>query len=151
MIQESKKRSDDRKEYRKNYYMKNRKKILKGQAERYKKNSAKKIKAAADYRKRRLELQPDYRAVESRRALARKIGISPEILEEHYKKQFMKQQAHCAICGKITEQLCIDHDHNKTGEESLRGLLCGKCNVGICWFDDNSKFCENAGKYLTNY
>lgn len=106
------------------------------------------VERAKKYREKRLTIQPDYRAVENRRALARKIGINPDVIEEHYKKQFMKQQAHCAICGKVTESLCIDHDHN-TNE--LRGLLCGKCNVGICWFDDNSEFCKNAGQYLTVY
>jgi len=118
---------------------------------RYQKNREKRIEQAAECRKKRLELQPDYRAVERRRALAKEIGISPDIIEEHYKKYFMKQQAHCAICGKITEKLCIDHDHNKTGKESLRGLLCKKCNVGICWFDDNADFCKNASSYLEKF
>lgn len=138
-------------ECRKENYQKNRKKILKQNKIRYQKNRVNRIKATADYRKRRIALQPDYRAVNWRRAFARKIGISPDVVEEYYKKQFMKQQAHCGICGRITEKLCIDHNHNKTGEESLRGLLCKSCNVGISWFDDKPNFCENASKYLRKY
>lgn len=109
------------------------------------------VERAADYRKRRLVLQPDYRAVNWRRQFARKIGISSDIVEQYYKKQFMKQQAHCAICGRITEELCIDHNHRKQGVESLRALLCKFCNVAISWFDDNADACENASTYLRKY
>jgi len=132
-------------------YQQNKKEILKSQKIYYQANRADKIKAADDYRRRRLVVQPDYRAVESRRAFARRIRISPDVVEEHYKRQFMKQQAHCGICGRVTEKLCIDHNHRLQGAASLRGLLCGACNVGISWFDDNKDFCLNAGAYLSNY
>lgn len=117
----------------------------------YERNREAVKKRTADYRRRRLVLQPDYRAVESRRAFARSIGISPDVVEEHYKRLFMKQQAACAVCGRVTEKLCIDHNHKKQGKDSLRGLLCGACNVGISWFNDNKDFCLNASTYLSDY
>jgi len=77
--------------------------------------------------------------------MARQLGMPFEELENWYNKQFMKQQAHCAICGKITEELCIDHNHT-TNE--LRGLLCRNHNVGLSWFDDNPEFLRKAADYL---
>ena len=129
-------------------YEKNKEKILVRQKKYYQNNRDSQIKSAASYRKRRAELQPDYRAVESRAAFARKLGISPDVIEEHYKRMFMKQQAACAICGTRTEELCIDHNHKKQGHDSLRGLLCKPCNVGISWFDDVPKLLGNARTYL---
>jgi len=138
------------KQCRKEYYQKNKKEILAKSKVRYQGNRVKRIENTADYRKRRIKLQPDYRAVENRAAFARKLGISSDAVEEYYKKQFMKQQAHCAICGKITEKLCIDHNHKKQGIDSCRGLLCKSCNYGIGCFLDNPEFLGNAKQYLIN-
>lgn len=138
-------------ECRKKVCKENRKKISVQQKIYYQENRVVIGKRTADYRRRRLELQPDYRAVEWRRRFARKIGISPAVIEEYYKKQFMKQQAHCGICGQITDELCIDHNHRKQGAKSLRALLCKFCNVAISWFDDNADACLNASTYLRKY
>jgi len=97
--------------------------------------SLKKCRAADPYK----------RVAENHRAFARNIGMDYSELERWYTKQFLKQQAHCAICGGITEELCIDHDH-ETNE--LRGLLCRDCNYGIGCFKDNPQSLYRAGDYL---
>ena len=54
----------------------------------------------------------------------------------------------CKMCGKnifIGSTLHIDHNH-KNGK--IRGLLCGKCNLGLGHFYDNPKVLIKASKYL---
>jgi len=88
---------------------------------------------------------PYLRVAENHRKFARDIDMDYEELENWYTAQFLRQQAHCAVCGKITEQLCIDHNH-ETNE--LRGLLCRDCNYGLGCFKDNPDFLYEAGDYL---
>lgn len=68
---------------------------------------------------------------------------------ESYNELFNKQQGCCAICKKhqseFKKSLAVDHCH-KTG--AIRGLLCGKCNLGIGHLNDDIAIFENAIKYL---
>lgn len=74
------------------------------------------------------------------RKLAERYGLTPEQLAE------MQDAAKgiCAICGTEGE-LHIDHDH-KTNK--VRGLLCPRCNKGLGFFRDNTKFLDSAKTYL---
>jgi hypothetical protein len=57
------------------------------------------------------------------------------------------QNSECAICkNKIDESCHVDHCHD-TG--SVRGLLCGNCNVAIGFFKDDIQILNNAMKYLS--
>lgn len=107
----------------------------------FEKGRKKSILRNEEYRKK----HPEVRVIERHRKLAREINIPYEEVRRFYNKQFMIQQAHCAICGKITEQLGIDHCH-KTNK--LRGLLCKSCNLAVGNLQDNSDICSKAEKYL---
>jgi hypothetical protein len=72
-----------------------------------------------------------------------------------YQEMLLKQEGKCAICktewtrinpkSKKAEQLSVDHCH-KTGK--IRGLLCGKCNIGMGYFQDDIERLENCIIYL---
>ncbi|KKN47740.1 hypothetical protein LCGC14_0659740 [marine sediment metagenome] len=70
-----------------------------------------------------------------------------------YNKMLEKQNGVCAVCGCLelkvingkTYRLSVDHCH-KT--ETIRGLLCQRCNAGLGCFLDNIEYMKNAIKYL---
>jgi len=82
------------------------------------------------------------------RRTARRIGIVGQIVIDHYYKQFMKQQAQCAICGQVSDRLYVDHNHSS---KQLRGLLCNTCNRGIGFLKDSSIVLQKAANYLEKY
>ena len=77
--------------------------------------------------------------------IKRKHGITGE----QYKATLKLQNGVCDICGKVnpnkSRRLAVDHCH-KTGQ--FRGLLCGKCNIGISQFNDNSELLRKAILYV---
>ena len=75
---------------------------------------------------------------------------------EQYDAILASQNGRCAICehretftraGKI-RKLCVDHDH-ATG--IIRGLLCGKCNVALGYFQDSQEMLKAASLYLSKH
>ena len=69
--------------------------------------------------------------------------------KEDYENVLQSQHYGCKICGQQCSQnvhLAVDHCH-KTGQ--VRGLLCGKCNKGIGFFDDDVNRMRSAMQYLT--
>src|SRR5262245_24185968 len=114
---------------------------------------------SAEHRKRRREMDPEYRkklslrsmqwaaanrdrflAIQWRTHLRRKYNISVE----EYEALLVRQGNACAICGTVTK-LKLDHDH-KTG--AIRGALCHGCNAGIGFFAENPRALRAAAQYV---
>ena len=55
------------------------------------------------------------------------------------------QDNKCAICGAISDSLCVDHDH-KTAK--IRGLLCNRCNTALRMLGDDIETIRKAEEYL---
>jgi Recombination endonuclease VII len=90
-----------------------------------------------DRRRVRRALEPDYRDAER----ARRYGLS---LADY--RALEKRQGHaCAICRKMTRDLCIDHCH-VTGR--VRGLLCRSCNSALGLYADDPRRLRAALAYL---
>ena len=72
---------------------------------------------------------------------------------EDYDKMLESQNFACAICSsketkrKNAEHFAVDHCH-KTGK--VRGLLCGRRNVGIGSLEDSHELLIKAANYLKN-
>lgn len=72
-------------------------------------------------------------------------------IEEYY-NMFDRQNGRCAICG-IHQNDCyrkfsVDHDH---GTKKVRGLLRHDCNLGIGQLKENVDILYNAIFYLENH
>lgn len=77
--------------------------------------------------------------------LKRKYNITLDI----YNQMVIDQDNACAICNRhindLPKNLDVDHDHI-TGE--VRGLLCGKCNMGLGYFQDDIDIMNKAISYI---
>ena len=65
-----------------------------------------------------------------------------------YKNLWEKYKNGCGICGRVSngyKRLCIDHNHSTN---TVRGLLCGRCNIAIGQFEDNPELLAKAIAYL---
>ena len=107
----------------KKYYQKNKEKILKRQKENHKKYPHK------------------------RKGYLLKYGYG--ITLDDYNKMFEQQKGKCAICKRhqnnLTRTLCVDHDH-KTNK--VRALLWVTCNTDVSVVEDRLKEMLN---YLNKY
>lgn len=68
-----------------------------------------------------------------------------------YDAMLMAQENKCLICGDPPtsgHNFHIDHDH-KNGK--IRGLLCGRCNMGLGLFRDNVDNLAAAMQYLNHH
>jgi hypothetical protein len=98
----------------KKYYQKNKEKILKRQKENHKKYPHK------------------------RKNYSLKYGYG--ITLDDYNKMFEQQKGKCAICKRhqndLTRTLCVDHNH-KTNQ--VRALLCVTCNTDVSVVENRLK------------
>jgi hypothetical protein len=79
--------------------------------------------------------------------MRKKYGITLE----QYQAMLEKQDGVCAVCGegcKSGRALSVDHNHT-TGQ--LRGLLCGNCNRGIGYLQDDPELIRAALEYILSY
>ena len=107
----------------KKYYQKNKEKILKRQKENHKKYPHK------------------------RKGYSLKYGYG--ITLDDYNKMFEQQKGKCAICKRhqnnLTRTLCVDHDH-KTNK--VRALLCVTCNTDVSVVENRL---EEMTKYINKH
>lgn len=71
---------------------------------------------------------------------------------EGYDELLASQQGTCAICGEpgqvwAERNLHVDHDHDT---HEVRGLLCGRCNVGLGFFGESIRTLTKAIAYLAS-
>jgi hypothetical protein len=102
----------------------------------------------------RLFIKPTITRKESVRnnQIRKKYGLEPEDFDVYW----IACKGKCFICerhmmlprkgyGQPLEAVTVDHDH-KTGK--VRGLLCGRCNRTLGFFDDDIVLLEKAINYL---
>lgn len=77
----------------------------------------------------------------------RNYGVTKEKLQLMIEKSSNKCEI-CKIIFEDTSKINIDHCH-KTN--SVRGILCSKCNYGIGNFNDNIRILNSAINYLNYY
>ncbi len=69
------------------------------------------------------------------------------LTEKKYNAMLERQAGVCAICAEKPKggRLAVDHIH---GTETVRGLLCGRCNTALGLFKDDPERLAVAIKYL---
>lgn len=65
-----------------------------------------------------------------------------------YMRLVATQNGRCALCGSITKELVVDHDHDT---DKVRGLLCNGCNSMIGFANDNVQLLHLAIDYLVKH
>lgn len=63
---------------------------------------------------------------------------------DEYERMENEQDGRCKICKKI-DKLHVDHCHETN---KVRGLLCGRCNMGIGLFDESPQLFKWAADYV---
>lgn len=129
---------EKKKEYQKEYYLRNKEKLKEYRTNWY-------------YENRELGIERSRIWAEKNRD-RRKHNIlksSHNITLEDYNKMFENQDGCCKICGRhqsiLKKPLFVDHCHT-TGK--IRGLLCGSCNSSLGFAKDDIRILENMIKYL---
>lgn len=94
------------------------------------------------------KVDPEYRALRNKKRVLMRYGMGIK----DYEKLLELQEYKCLICkvkhkDQAGKRLVIDHDHQKN-VRAVRGLLCGKCNLGLGLFRDNPMFLRKAAEYL---
>jgi hypothetical protein len=87
--------------------------------------------------------------------MARRYGL----LAEEYTAMWKAQDGSCAICQRDMHYVptdkgwqalapVVDHDHVS---QKVRGLLCGKCNSALGYFEDNPVAIISAAHYILEH
>ena len=133
---------EQKKQYRREQYLKHREKEQKKNAEYREKNSELIREKQKKYNKENPE---KIKNITRKSAYKIRYGITLE----QYNQMFEKQKGKCAICNRhqkeLTRTLCVDHNH-KT--KKVRGLLCVTCNTDVSVVENRLK---EMLKYLNKY
>lgn len=111
--------------------------------------SQRRREADPEYRRLRSERYFKYHRAKKRRYDLSKFGITPE----EYDALSDQQGDACAICSgqnarAVFRRLAVDHSH---ANDTVRGLLCDRCNRAIGWFLDEPALLRLAADYLEAY
>jgi len=132
------KTAEEKKQYRKEQYLKNKDKEKAAREIYYSKNKELILARNKKYNKE----NPDKR---KSAILKYEYGITLD----QYNEMFKEQEGKCAICqrhqNKLTRTLCVDHDH-KTNK--VRALLCLTCNTDVSVVENRL---EEMMNYLNKY
>lgn len=112
---------------------------------KYKENRKKFNKIPRSEEKKKRQSTPEYKEKIRIWQVKTRFGLT----KEQYLELYAKQNYCCAICGKHEkdnkQRLAIDHNHITN---TIRGLLCSKCNSLLGYVNEDIKILENAIKYL---
>ena len=132
------KTAEEKKQYRREQYLKNKDKEKTAREIYYSKNKESILARNKKYNKE----NPDKR---KSAILKYEYGITLD----QYNEMFRAQEGKCAICqrhqNELTRTLCVDHDH-KTNK--IRALLCLTCNTDVSVVENRL---EEMTKYLNKY
>lgn len=133
---------DRDKQYKKEYYHKNKERLKKYNKDHNKEYYQKNKEVIK--RKKREYKQNNKEYIEERRCKK-----TYNLTFEEIDQILITQNHKCLICGKslMETKRCIDHDH-KTGK--IRGILCDMCNTGLGHFYDNPEFLRKTVLYIEN-
>ncbi len=126
---------DDKKEYKKKYYLKNRDKIL----------------TDKKYSSKNKQYRREYYLKNKSKSQELHLKNTYNLTIDDYNKIFDEQKGCCKICEKhqseFKAKLAVDHCH-QTGK--IRGLLCNNCNRGLGHLKDSVLLLKKAIKYIKN-
>ncbi len=104
------------------------------------------------YKKNRIRIlkqKKEYNSTERGRIVSRRKRLKYEysMTLERFEQMYADQKGCCAICGEAVtcNKIHTDHDH-RTGE--IRGLLCRGCNYMLGNAKDSSETLIRAARYL---
>ena len=135
------------------WYAANRERALEYEKQRRAKN----LPEAKAVRKSRYAKDPEaakaavraWKVANPRKVLAQTIRRYGLTLDD-YDRLWARQVGRCAVCrrepgAKKLDRLHVDHDH---ASGRVRGLLCGRCNVGLGAFGDDAERMRAAALYV---
>lgn len=130
------------KEYRRHYYLRNKKK-MNAQSTAFMKDNKERVRI---YHK-------NWRTKNPEKAKSSQLKYHFGITIEDYNIILTRQRGVCAICGspnrykknKKISMLVVDHCHET---DKVRGLLCDACNLAIGLLKDDARLMRRAIKYL---
>lgn len=95
---------------------------------------------------RRMKEDDGYKRAMKNRYIKRAFSISVD----EYESRLIKQGHCCALCGSTTPKGGWHLDHNHTTGE-IREFLCGVCNRGLGYFQDDPNILLKAIAYLEKH
>ena len=132
------KTAEERKQYRREQYLKHKDKEKAAREIYYSKN-----------KKEILERQQKYNKENPIKRKNAMLKYEYGITLNDYNKMFNEQEGKCAICqrhqNELTRTLCVDHDH-KTNK--VRALLCVTCNTDVSVVENRL---EEMTKYINKH